>query len=125
MTIEQARLNKILEKEFTTGLMGKKDNPDNILNNFNFDLVVAENKIRMDRYKTYSNKKNDILYVDFFSSDPIELDKLFISIETQKKYYNFDYCFVNPSTLKSEATISSFKNTGILVFENIKLKEIK
>jgi len=102
---------------------------DSIANGFLFDLEygLKERKLVFPHWNVYANKKEksttiqNTLIIQFSAHDRTTIDMLALELEVMKKYYSFEFGFINPSTHSTRKNFKSADNKGELYIKNIKL----
>lgn len=94
--------------------------PDNNLNTFSWELRNLISKEGM--MKSYTDEKETMLVEDYVMKDRTGTDNIWLCVDRMKKYYDFDYGFVQPSTLALEDVPHGFR-MGKVIFYNVSLKE--
>ena len=95
--------------------------PDSLANNLSFDinLLMGDTKSIMTRWSVWTNPKHNNLYIEFSGKSRTDIDMLELHLKSLQFDYNFDFGFVNPSTLILNPNFSSSDFIGVLFIENI------
>lgn len=91
-------------------------------NNLRYSLMLycQSRNMAFRRFKCFTDSEHKDLLIQLSSDDRTSLDMFDLAIESLKNDYDFEFCYLNLSTHKKDAT-PNYKNC-IAFFSNIEYK---